>query len=74
MMLFSAYPSSMTLGAWFQNLIERVKYFTTWTNSSQQPVSIWLGAFMFPSSFLTSVLQVRKHASSLAHLLRHNNK
>lgn len=55
----------MNLGAWMQNLIERVTYFTTWTNTNKQPVSIWLGAFTFPSSFLTSVLQVHKSKQSI---------
>ncbi|CAI6360698.1 unnamed protein product [Macrosiphum euphorbiae] len=50
------YPSLMNLGAWMQNLIERVKYFTTLVNTSQQPVSIWLGAFTSPTAFLTCIL------------------
>lgn len=55
----------MNLGAWMQNLIERVKYFTFWTNTNEQPVSIWLGAFTFPTSYLIGVLQVRTHYSAV---------
>lgn len=57
---FLAYTSLMGLGEWMQNLIERVKYFTTWASTCQQPTLIWLGAFTFPKGFLTSILQVRK--------------
>lgn len=49
----------MNLGAWMENLIERVKYFTTLVNTSQQPVSIWLGAFTSPTSLLTCILLVK---------------
>lgn len=50
----------MNLGAWMQNLIERVKYFTTLINTSQPPVSIWLGAYTSPTSFLTCILLVQQ--------------
>lgn len=63
--LILAYPSVMNLGAWMQNLTERVEYFTSWTNTNEQPVSIWLGAFVFPTSFLTGVLQVRTRYSAV---------
>ncbi|XP_060835340.1 dynein axonemal heavy chain 2-like [Rhopalosiphum padi] len=59
------YPSLMNLGAWMQNLIERVKYFTTLINTSQQPVSIWLGAFTSPASFLTCILLNESKESSV---------
>lgn len=49
----------MNLGAWMQNLIERVKYFTTLVNTNQQPVTIWLGAFTSPTAFLTCILLVQ---------------
>ncbi|XP_025208084.1 dynein heavy chain 2, axonemal-like [Melanaphis sacchari] len=58
------YPSLMNLGAWMQNLIERVKYFTTLINTNQQPVSIWLGAFTSPTSFLTCILLNESKQSS----------
>lgn len=51
----------MNLAAWMQNLIERIKYFNTWANTNEQPISIWLGAFIFPARFLTSVLQVQNY-------------
>ncbi|VVC43185.1 Dynein heavy chain, domain-2,Dynein heavy chain domain,Dynein heavy chain, domain-1,Dynein heavy chain, P- [Cinara cedri] len=59
------YPSLMNLAAWTQNLMERVKYFNTWAITNQQPVSVWLGAFVFPSSFLTSILQNESKNSSV---------
>ncbi|XP_008181522.3 dynein heavy chain 2, axonemal [Acyrthosiphon pisum] len=59
------YPSLMNLGAWMKNLIERVKYFTTLVNASQQPVSIWLGAFTSPTAFLTCILLSESKQSSV---------
>lgn len=48
----------MDLGSWIKDLAKRVEYFATWIKTNQQPVSFWLGAFTFPTGFLTSVLQV----------------
>lgn len=55
--VFTAYPSLMPLGAWILDLIERFNYFTVWSNKLQPPVLFWLGAFTYPTSFLTAVLQ-----------------
>ncbi|XP_050440794.1 dynein axonemal heavy chain 2-like [Adelges cooleyi] len=59
-----AYPSTMHLGAWLNNLIERVKYFQKWVDTVQLPIVSWLGAFMYPTSFLTSILQIESRNSS----------
>lgn len=51
-----AYPSMKPLGAWFDDLLQRVVFFRTWLESDK-PISYWLPAFFFPQGFLTSVLQ-----------------
>lgn len=63
----------MNLAAWMQNLIERVKYFNTWANTNQQPVSIWLGAFVNPSRFLTSILQVQNYYCDILNCIMYLN-
>lgn len=51
------YPSLKPLGAWIRDLIARMDYFSTWANTISLPKFFWLGAFTFPTSFLTAVLQ-----------------
>lgn len=53
-----AYPSLMSLGPWTQDLIERINHFKTWANKTHPPVLFWLGAYTYPITFLTAVLQV----------------
>ncbi|XP_050431508.1 dynein axonemal heavy chain 2 [Adelges cooleyi] len=60
-----AYPSLMNLGAWTQDLIERVSYFTIWANTVRPPVLFWLGAYTFPTGFLTAVLQIESRSTSV---------
>lgn len=51
------YPSMKPLGGWIRDLILRIEYFTVWSNTIHPPIFFWLGAFSFPTSFLTAVLQ-----------------
>jgi dynein heavy chain len=52
------------LGSWFAELVKRVEFFNTWMRSGN-PASFWLGAFSFPQSFLTGVLQRHSRVSGL---------
>lgn len=47
----------MSLGTWTLDLIERVNHFTTWAVKVHPPVLFWLGAFTYPTGFLTAVSQ-----------------
>lgn len=47
----------MNLGSWTQDLIERVNHFTVWAEKIHPPILFWLGAYTYPTSFLTAVLQ-----------------
>lgn len=60
---FTAYPSLMPLGAWTQDLTERVNHFTTWATRIHPPVLFWLGAYTYPTGFLTAVLQANIYYS-----------
>ncbi|XP_050531221.1 dynein axonemal heavy chain 2 isoform X2 [Daktulosphaira vitifoliae] len=60
-----AYPSLMNLGAWTQDLIERINHFTIWAVTARQPILFWLGAYTFPTGFLTAVLQMESRNSSV---------
>lgn len=53
-----AYPSLMSLGTWTQDLIKRVNHFTEWATKMRPPILFWLGAYTYPTGFLTAVLQV----------------
>lgn len=53
----TAYPSLMNLGSWTQDLIKRINHFTVWADRVHPPVLFWLGAYTYPTSFLTAVLQ-----------------
>ncbi|KAJ3375748.1 Dynein heavy chain 2, axonemal [Allomyces arbusculus] len=51
-----AYPSVKMLAAWIRDLNQRVEFFADWAHGTE-PKSYWLGAFTFPTGFLTAVLQ-----------------
>lgn len=55
-----AYPSLKNLGAWTQDLIQRIEFISTWATKLQPPPTFVLAFFTFPTGFLTAVLQVRK--------------
>ncbi|KAK6170907.1 hypothetical protein SNE40_019193 [Patella caerulea] len=52
-----AYPSLYGLGAWYADLLQRVKELETWTSDFQLPAAVWLGGFFNPQSFLTAIMQ-----------------
>lgn len=41
-----SYLSMRSLANWFNNLIERVNFFTEW--QKEKPKAFWLSAFFFP--------------------------
>ena len=53
------YDSTKTLGSWVDDLCQRVDQLNTWLLEGE-PNVVWLGGLMYPSSYLTSVLQ--RHA------------
>ncbi|KAJ1516963.1 Dynein heavy chain 2, axonemal [Coelomomyces lativittatus] len=50
------YPTVKPLGSWIRDLNLRIEFFSEWAKGTE-PKSYWLGAFTFPTGFLTSVLQ-----------------
>ncbi|CAH1732929.1 unnamed protein product [Aphis gossypii] len=58
-----AYPSLLGLGAWFSDLLLRIRELETWTTDFVVPTSVWLSGFFNPQSFLTAIMQstARKH-------------
>ena len=51
-----AYPSLKPLGAWVNDMKERVAFIRKWL-SVGKPDAYWVSAFFFPQGFLTAVLQ-----------------
>ena len=52
-----AYPSLYGLGAWYSDLLLRIKELESWTTDFAMPIAIWLGGFFNPQSFLTAIMQ-----------------
>ena len=52
-----AYASLKPLGSWTRDLVSRVEQFSVWATTTHPPVLFWLSGFMFPTGFLTAVLQ-----------------
>ncbi|KAA6392755.1 MAG: putative dynein heavy chain [Streblomastix strix] len=59
-----AYPSLKSLGAWIDDLINRVKFICNWIEKGQ-PNSFLLPGFFFPQSFLTGVLQMHSRKTQI---------
>lgn len=53
----TAYPSLKPLGSWTRDFISRVEHFANWAQTTHPPVLFWLSAYIFPTGFLTAVLQ-----------------
>jgi len=52
-----AYPSMLGLGAWFADLVQRIKELEQWTTDFNLPNVVWLAGLFNPQSFITAVLQ-----------------
>ncbi|XP_071446269.1 dynein beta chain, ciliary-like [Hetaerina americana] len=52
-----AYPSLLSLGAWFADLLLRVHELEAWVADFSLPSSVWLAGFFNPQSFLTAIMQ-----------------
>ncbi|XP_069702004.1 dynein beta chain, ciliary-like [Periplaneta americana] len=52
-----AYPSMLSLGPWFADLMLRLKELETWSSDFNLPATIWLAGFFNPQSFLTAIMQ-----------------
>ena len=56
-----AYPSVLPLGAWFADLLLRIKELESWTTDFALPNVVWLAGFFNPQSFLTGKKQHVQH-------------
>ncbi|XP_075415820.1 dynein axonemal heavy chain 17 [Tenrec ecaudatus] len=52
-----AYPSMMGLGAWYADLLLRIRELEAWTTDFALPTTVWLAGFFNPQSFLTAIMQ-----------------
>ncbi|XP_074778161.1 dynein axonemal heavy chain 17 [Athene noctua] len=52
-----AYPSLLSLGAWYTDLLLRIRELDVWTTDFALPATVWLSGFFNPQSFLTAVMQ-----------------
>ncbi|XP_068269716.1 LOW QUALITY PROTEIN: dynein axonemal heavy chain 17 [Nyctibius grandis] len=52
-----AYPSLLSLGAWYADLLLRIRELEVWTTDFVLPASVWLAGFFNPQSFLTAIMQ-----------------
>ncbi|XP_065591372.1 dynein axonemal heavy chain 17 isoform X1 [Cyrtonyx montezumae] len=52
-----AYPSLLNLGAWYADLLLRIRELEVWTMDFTLPVTVWLSGFFNPQSFLTAIMQ-----------------
>ncbi|NXL38693.1 DYH17 protein, partial [Glaucidium brasilianum] len=52
-----AYPSLLSLGAWYADLLLRIRELDVWTTDFALPATVWLAGFFNPQSFLTAVMQ-----------------
>ena len=50
-------PSTKPLGAWFNDILERVKFLEAWIGDFALPSSVWLGGLFNPQAFLTAIAQ-----------------
>ncbi|XP_010139453.1 PREDICTED: dynein heavy chain 17, axonemal-like, partial [Buceros rhinoceros silvestris] len=52
-----AYPSLLSLGAWYADLLLRIQELQVWTADFALPATVWLAGFFNPQSFLTAIMQ-----------------
>jgi dynein heavy chain len=60
-----AYASLKSLANWTRDLFQRIDFFNEWSKGSE-PKLFWLGAFTFPTGFLTAVLQKTARRNNIA--------
>ncbi|CAH8605767.1 unnamed protein product [Dicrocoelium dendriticum] len=61
-----AYCSLKPLGSWARDLSTRVDMFAKWARTAHAPKAFWIGAFTFPTGFLTAVLQTAARQNNVA--------
>jgi len=50
------YPSLKPLGSWVEDLVERIKFVSSWVYDGP-PLTFWVAAFFFPQGFMTATMQ-----------------
>ena len=50
-------PSTKPLGAWFTDVLDRVKFLEAWIGDFALPSTVWLGGLFNPQAFLTAISQ-----------------
>ncbi|NXM68229.1 DYH17 protein, partial [Serilophus lunatus] len=52
-----AYPSLLSLGSWYADLLLRIRELEVWSTDFVLPTTVWLAGFFNPQSFLTAIMQ-----------------
>ncbi|NXU85060.1 DYH17 protein, partial [Xiphorhynchus elegans] len=52
-----AYPSLLSLGTWYADLLLRIRELEVWATDFVLPAAVWLAGFFNPQSFLTAIMQ-----------------
>ncbi|XP_028842651.1 dynein heavy chain 9, axonemal-like isoform X2 [Denticeps clupeoides] len=52
-----AYPSTLSLGLWIADLLNRIRELEAWSSDFQLPSTLWLAGLFNPQSFLTAIMQ-----------------
>ncbi|TGZ66460.1 hypothetical protein CRM22_005313 [Opisthorchis felineus] len=60
------YCSLKPLGSWARDMAARVEMFSKWARTAHPPRAFWIGAFTFPTGFLTAVLQTAARQNNVS--------